>query len=45
MLTLIGLSMVGCFMYLIMTKKLSASVALIMIPICFAIIAYFLGFL
>lgn len=44
MLTLIGLSMVGCFMYLIMTKKLSASVALIMIPICFAIIAYFLGF-
>ncbi|MBE4721346.1 CitMHS family transporter [Acinetobacter baumannii] len=43
MLTLLGLTMIGCFMYLIMTKKLSASVALIIIPICFALISCVLG--
>ena len=38
MLTILGFSMVICFMYLIMTKRLSALIALILIPILFALI-------
>lgn len=38
MLTVLGFSMVICFMYLIMTKRLSALVALIVVPIIFALI-------
>lgn len=38
MLTILGFSMVICFMYLIMTKRLSALIALILIPIVFALI-------
>lgn len=38
MLTVLGFSMVICFMYLIMTKRLSALIALILIPIVFALI-------
>jgi hypothetical protein len=37
-LTILGFSMVICFMYLIMTKRLSALIALILIPILFALI-------
>lgn len=44
MLTILGLSMIGCFMYLIMSKRLSALVALTLIPVLFALIAYALGF-
>jgi len=36
-LTILGFSMVICFMYLIMTKRLSALIALILIPILFAL--------
>ncbi|EPJ89237.1 MAG: CitMHS family transporter [Pseudomonas sp.] len=38
MLAILGFSMVICFMYLIMTKRLSALIALILIPIVFAVI-------
>ncbi|MCQ2999959.1 CitMHS family transporter [Pseudomonas syringae] len=38
MLTILGFSMVICFMYLIMTKRLSALIALMLIPILFALI-------
>ncbi len=44
MLTFLGISMIMCFMYLIMSKRLSALVALILIPFIFAIIAWGLGF-
>lgn len=44
MLTFLGISMILCFMYLIMSKRLSALVALILIPFLFAIIAWGLGF-
>lgn len=43
MLTLLGLGMIGCFMFLIMTKRLSALIALIIIPILFATLAAWLG--
>ncbi|WP_343595026.1 CitMHS family transporter [Acinetobacter sp.] len=43
MLTILGLSMIGCFMFLIMTKRLSALIALIIIPILFATLAAWLG--
>ncbi|MFC3943748.1 citrate transporter [Pseudomonas gingeri NCPPB 3146 = LMG 5327] len=41
MLTILGFSMVICFMFLIMTKRLSALIALILIPIVFALIGGF----
>lgn len=44
MLTLLGLGMILCFMYLIMTRRLSALVALTLIPVLFALLAYGLGF-
>lgn len=44
MLTILGLGMIGCFMYLIMSKRLSALVALTLIPVLFALLAYVLGF-
>ena len=44
MLTVLGLGMILCFMYLIMTRRLSALVALTLIPVLFALIAYGLGF-
>lgn len=43
MLSLLGYGMIVVFMILIMTKKLSALVALIIIPIIFALIAGFGG--
>lgn len=43
MLSLLGYGMIVVFMILIMTKKLSALVALILIPIIFALIAGFGG--
>ena len=44
MLTFIGISMICCFIYLIMSKRLSALIALTLIPIIFALLAYVLGF-
>lgn len=44
MLTLLGLGMILCFMYLIMSRRMSALVALTLIPVIFALIAYGLGF-
>lgn len=44
MLTLLGICMIMCFMYLIMSKRLSAIVALILIPVIFALIGWGLGF-
>ncbi|AOA57715.1 CitMHS family transporter [Acinetobacter larvae] len=44
MLTTLGIAMICCFMYLIMSKRLSAMIALIIIPILFALIAHGLGF-
>lgn len=44
MLTILGLGMIICFMYLIMSKRLSALVALTLIPILFALITYALSF-
>ncbi|QIO08264.1 CitMHS family transporter [Acinetobacter lanii] len=44
MLTLLGLGMILCFMYLIMSRRMSALVALTLIPVVFALIAYGLGF-
>ncbi|PLR31473.1 citrate transporter [Chimaeribacter californicus] len=37
MLTILGFSMVICFMYLIMTKRMSALIALIIVPTLFAL--------
>ncbi|PLR44363.1 CitMHS family transporter [Chimaeribacter arupi] len=37
MLTILGFSMVTCFMYLIMTKRMSALIALIIVPTLFAL--------
>lgn len=39
MLTILGFSMVTCFMYLIMTKRMSALIALIIVPTIFALAA------
>ncbi|MBS0475683.1 MAG: CitMHS family transporter, partial [Proteobacteria bacterium] len=39
MLTLLAFAMVACFMTLIMTKRITALVALILVPILFAILA------
>lgn len=44
MLTLLGICMIMCFMYLIMSKRLSAIVALILIPVIFALLGWGLGF-
>lgn len=44
MLALVGIAMIICFMYLIMTKRLSALIALTLVPVVFAVFAYFLGF-
>jgi len=38
MLAILGFSMVICFMYLIMTKRLSALIALIIVPIVFGVL-------
>ncbi|MEN0104822.1 MAG: citrate:proton symporter, partial [Pseudomonas sp.] len=43
MLTLLGFAMVITFMYLIMSKRLSALIALIIIPIVYAIVGGFAG--
>jgi len=37
LLTILGFSMVTCFMYLIMTKRMSALIALIIVPTLFAL--------
>ncbi|ALH95511.1 CitMHS family transporter [Acinetobacter equi] len=44
MLTTLGLSMILCFMYLIMSKRLVPLVALTIIPVLFALIAWGLGY-
>ena len=44
MLTILGLGMILCFMYLIMSRRLSPLVALTLIPVLFALLAYGLGF-
>ncbi|OTG87561.1 citrate transporter [Acinetobacter sp. ANC 4558] len=44
MLTALGLSMILCFMYLIMSRRLVPLVALTLIPVLFALIAWGLGF-
>ncbi len=44
MLTVLGLGMILCFMYLIMSKRLSPLVALTLTPLLFALIAWLLGF-
>lgn len=44
MLTLLGLGMIICFMYLIMSRTLTPLIALTLIPVLFGLIAYFLGF-
>lgn len=44
MLTILGLAMILCFMYLIMSRRLTPLVALTLIPVLFALIAYGLGF-
>lgn len=41
MLTLLAFAMVATFMFLIMTKRLSALIALILVPIAFALIGGF----
>ncbi|WP_439212202.1 CitMHS family transporter [Duffyella gerundensis] len=41
MLTILGFTMVTCFMYLIMTKRMSALIALIIVPTIFALIGGF----
>ena len=41
MLVILGFGMIAAFMYLIMTKRLSAMIALIVVPTLFAIIAGF----
>jgi len=40
-LTILGFTMVTCFMYLIMTKRMSALIALIIVPTVFALIGGF----
>ncbi|WP_295518397.1 hypothetical protein, partial [uncultured Pseudomonas sp.] len=40
MLTFLGFAMVMTFMYLIMTKRLSPLIALTMVPIAFAVLAW-----
>nr|WP_257027091.1 CitMHS family transporter [Pseudomonas flavescens] len=40
-MTVLGFSMVTCFMYLIMTKRMTALIALMLIPIVFAVIGGF----
>ena len=44
MLTILGLGMILCFMYLIMSRRMTPLVALTLIPVLFALIAYGLGF-
>lgn len=44
MLTVLGLGMILCFMYLIMSRKMTALAALTLIPIVFALITYGLSF-
>lgn len=44
MLTALGIGMILCFMYLIMSRRLTPLVALTLIPVLFALIAYGLGF-
>ncbi|CEI53988.1 Uncharacterized transporter, similarity to citrate transporter [Acinetobacter bereziniae] len=44
MLTVLGLGMILCFMYLIMSRRMTALAALTLIPILLALIAYGLGF-
>lgn len=44
MLTILGLAMILCFMYLIMSRRLTPLVALTLVPVIFALIAYGLGF-
>ncbi|WP_029684940.1 CitMHS family transporter [Tatumella saanichensis] len=41
MLTILGFAMVVCFMYLIMTKRMSALIALILVPTVFALVGGF----
>ncbi len=41
MLTVLGFSMVICFMYLIMTRRMSALIALIIVPTLFALVGGF----
>ena len=41
MLTFLGFAMVVTFMYLIMSKRLSALIALILVPIAFALFGGF----
>lgn len=43
MLTILGLGMILCFMYLIMSRRMTALAALTLIPVLFALIAYGLG--
>lgn len=43
MLTLLGVGMILCFMYLIMSKRLSPIIALILIPFIFSLVAWGLG--
>ena len=40
-LTILGFAMVVCFMYLIMTKRMSALIALILVPTVFALVGGF----
>lgn len=44
MLTILGLGMIMCFMYLIMSRKMSPLVALTLIPLLFTLIAWLLGY-
>lgn len=44
MRTLLGLGMIICFMYLIMSRRMSPLVALTLIPVLFALLAWSLGF-
>ena len=44
MLTVLGLGMILCFMYLIMSRKMTALAALTLIPIVFALLTYGLSF-
>lgn len=44
MLTVLGLGMILCFMYLIMSRRMTALAALTLVPILFALIAYGLSF-
>ena len=44
MLTVLGLGMILCFMYLIMSRRMTALAALTLIPILFALITYGLSF-